>query len=149
MFNPPPPSGHEWRLRLSNSSGWRRLNRGSCCTLKFALTSSRQLVSYVSRYFAYLKIYSSLHLNYVYFLNSKNLLAFHILSIGLLFRINNIAQLVRNKARKYEVTGSNLACTILKFFLLFVTNFVSIFKITKNHFFYYFNIIFVFLIKAF
>ena len=38
MFNHLPPSSHECRIRQSNSSGLRRLNRGSCCTPKFALS---------------------------------------------------------------------------------------------------------------
>ena len=34
VFNHLPPSSHEWRTHQSNSSGLRRLNRGSCCTPK-------------------------------------------------------------------------------------------------------------------
>ena len=38
MFNHLPPSSHEWQNYQSNSSGVRRLNRGSCCTPKFSLS---------------------------------------------------------------------------------------------------------------
>ena len=38
MSNHLPPSSHEWQICQSNSSGLRRLNRGSCCTPKFALS---------------------------------------------------------------------------------------------------------------
>ena len=38
MFNHLPPLSHEWQTRQSTSSGLRRLNRGNCCTKKFALS---------------------------------------------------------------------------------------------------------------
>ena len=37
VFNHLSPSSHEWQTRQSNSSGFRILNRGSCCTPKFSL----------------------------------------------------------------------------------------------------------------
>ena len=38
VSNPLLPLSHERQTRQSNSSGSRRLNRGSCCTPKFALS---------------------------------------------------------------------------------------------------------------
>ena len=38
VFNHLPPSDYERRTSQSKSSGLRRLNRGSCCTPKFALS---------------------------------------------------------------------------------------------------------------
>ena len=38
MFNPLPPSDHEWRTWQSNSSCTRRLNKGNYCTPKFSLS---------------------------------------------------------------------------------------------------------------
>ena len=38
MFNHLPPSSHEWQIYQSNSPSVIRLNRGSCCTPKFALS---------------------------------------------------------------------------------------------------------------
>ena len=38
VFNHLPPSDHEKHTNQSTSSGLRRLNRGSCCTPKFAIS---------------------------------------------------------------------------------------------------------------
>ena len=45
VSNPLLPSSHERQTRQSNSSGSRRLNRGSCCTPKFALPFSQEIAT--------------------------------------------------------------------------------------------------------
>ena len=45
VFNHLPPSDYERQASLSISSGLRRLNRGSCCTPKFALPFSLKTIS--------------------------------------------------------------------------------------------------------
>ena len=43
MFNHLPPSDYERHVSQSTSSGLRRLNRGNCCTPKFALPYSSRI----------------------------------------------------------------------------------------------------------
>ena len=45
VFNHLSPSSHERRIRQSHSSGSRRLNRGSCCTPKFALSFLKNFIT--------------------------------------------------------------------------------------------------------